>query len=192
MSEQYSLFSQSQLRQIKRPQVKSPETLYLTSKSLQGWQQRVYRFQQQVITNLAQPRQQTLIQTQNDNDAAALTLNPFALPQQNTEFWRGRFPDVGVPALYFVSDAELPVLLYVGETCKSNARWKGEHDCKSYLMNYVALHRRYDRPVSVRISFYLDAPEDVRDRQRLEQQLIQTWRSPFNRENWKHWGTPFK
>jgi hypothetical protein len=21
--------------------------------------------------------------------------------------------------------------------------------------------------------------------------LIEKWRSPFNKENWKHWGTPF-
>ena len=120
-----------------------------------------------------------------------LTLNPYDLPQQNTEFWRGQFPEGGGAAFYFVSDANLPLLLYVGETCHANTRWKGEHDCKRYLMNYVELHRRYERSVSVQVAFYLDAPEATRDRQQLEQQLIQTWRSPFNKENWKHWGTPF-
>ena len=189
MSDQYSLFSQSQLRDIKRPRVKSPEALYLTSNSLQTWKERIARFQSQIIQELSQPQQRSLLE--QDHRPEVLRLNPHELDQKNTEFWRGQFPDVGVPAFYFVIDAEVPLLLYVGETCKSNTRWKGEHDCKRYLMNYVELHRRYGTPVSVRISFYLDAPEVTRDRQSLEQQLIQTWRSPFNKENWKHWGTPF-
>ena len=28
------------------------------------------------------------------------------------------------------------LLLYVGETCQADRRWKGEHDCKSYLAAY--------------------------------------------------------
>lgn len=189
MSEQYSLFSQSQLREIKRPRVKSPETLYLTSNALATWKQRIYRFQQQVVEELDQLQQRSLLQSSDAPEV--LSLNPFSLEQKNTEFWRNRFPDVGVPAFYFVTDAELPIVLYVGETCHSNTRWKGEHDCKRYLLNYVELHRRYQMLVAVRIAFHLEAPAATRDRQNLEQQLIQTWRSPFNKENWKHWGTPF-
>lgn len=190
MSEQYSLFSQSQLRDIKRPTVKSPEAFYLSSPSLDQWKQRIYRFQQGIVAELELPQQHSLLDPPSGSDSV-LSLNPFSLPQQNTEFWRNQFPDVGVPAFYFVTDAELPLLLYVGETCHSNTRWKGEHDCKRYLLNYVELHRRYQSSVAVRISFYLDAPAPARDRQKLEQRLIQKWRSPFNKENWKHWGTPF-
>ena len=190
MSEQYSLFSQSQIREIKRPAVKSSEALYFSAASLEKWKQRIHRFQQSVIQELSQPQQVSLLDPM-PQQPEILSLNPLDLPQQNTEFWRQKFPDVGGSAYYFVSDADVPLLLYVGETCHANTRWKGEHDCKSYLMNYVELHRRYDIPVTVQIAFYQDAPDDTRARQQLEQSLIQMWRSPFNKENWKHWGKPF-
>jgi hypothetical protein len=96
-----------------------------------------------------------------------------------------------VAAVYFVIDRELPLVLYIGETCKSNVRWKGEHDCKRYLQNYVAAHRPHQLPVTVSIGFWRDAPAQTRPRQQLEQALIQLWKAPFNKENWQQWGTPF-
>jgi hypothetical protein len=41
------------------------------------------------------------------------------------------------------------------------------------------------------IAFWSLAPTQTRDRQRLEAALIRRWRSPFNKENWEFWGTPF-
>jgi len=90
-----------------------------------------------------------------------------------------------------VIDYELPLLLYVGETIHSNQRWRGEHDCKRYVQNYVEAHRRHDLATSVNISFYHWAPEKTRDRQQLETALIYKWRSPFNKQNWTLWGKPF-
>ncbi|MCM1983611.1 GIY-YIG nuclease family protein [Lyngbya confervoides] len=190
MYQQQSLFSKSTLRELERPYGSRSTPMTFSATMLQAWKQRIYRFQQTVLADRSQPLQGSILET----DALWSTLqqlDPFSLPQQNTEFWRGSFPDPGTAAYYFVTDMELPLLLYVGETCQSNQRWKGEHDCKGYLFNYVALHRRYDQAVSVRIGFCFEAPKATRHRQRLEQQLIQHWRSPFNKENWRHWGTPF-
>ncbi|MEO0688447.1 MAG: GIY-YIG nuclease family protein, partial [Cyanobacteria bacterium J06649_11] len=44
---------------------------------------------------------------------------------------------------------------------------------------------------AVNIAFWWDAPDSTRPRQKLELELIQKWRSPFNKENWKLWGQPF-
>ncbi|MGP1384298.1 MAG: GIY-YIG nuclease family protein [Thainema sp.] len=118
-------------------------------------------------------------------------IDPFTLRQQNTEFWRWKFDDVGVAALYFVIDYEVPILLYVGETVKSNQRWKGEHDCKRYLVNYRQTHYQLEIPTALSIGFWPHAPAERKPRQQLESALIKKWRSPFNKENWTFWGTPF-
>ena len=69
MSEQYSFFSQSQMRDLKRPTVKSPEALYLTSNSLDDWKQRIHRFQQEVIEELHLPQQYSLLDPPNPDNA---------------------------------------------------------------------------------------------------------------------------
>jgi hypothetical protein len=167
--------------------------------ALQQWKQRIVTFQHHVKTCV--PAQQgnlfdgmddgTLTDRVNFEFADPDRINPFALPQKNTEFWRWKAEDMGVAALYFVIDDQAAILLYVGETVKSNQRWKGEHDCKRYLMNYVSAHRSLDLPVRVNIRFWAKAPAQTRPRQRLESALIRKWRSPFNKENWEFWGTPF-
>jgi hypothetical protein len=155
---------------------------------LQGWKQRVAAYQAQVIAAPA-VEQGTLFELTAATPAT--TIDPFALPPQNAEFWRGRFHESGVPALYFVVDHEVPVLLYVGETVKSNQRWQGVHDCKRYILSYVEAHRHHDLPVTVNIGFWPHATADRKSRQGLERELIRRWRSPFNKENWATWSTPF-
>jgi len=185
--EQISLFAVSEVRSTYRVEALAP--LEMSREALQDWKQRIYQYQEQVRLKSA-PAQGSLFEaaiapTQPD------LINPFALPQQNTEFWRWKAEDQGVAALYFVMDYELPILLYVGETVKSNQRWKGEHDCKRYLVNYRQVHYRYQLPSQLGIAFWSQAPVDTRDRQRLELALISQWRSPFNKENWHRWSTPF-
>ena len=124
------------------------------------------------------------------------TINPFELRKQNTEFWRWQFDDVGVAAMYFVIDYastahSCPVVLYIGETIKSNQRWKGEHDCKRYLLNYRQAHYDNGLGSELGIAFWPKAPGDRKARQQLELALIRHWRSPFNKENWRFWNTPF-
>lgn len=185
------------------PPVQSPSSLIagcpLSDEALQTWKQRIVTFQHHVqttgsvqqgnlfddVTDITLPDWVRSAEVDSDN------IDPFTLPQQNTEFWRWKINDVGIAALYFVIDYQATLLLYVGETVKSNQRWKGEHDCKRYLMNYVSAHRSLNLPVQVNISFWAKAPVQTRRRQRLESALIRKWRSPFNKENWEFWGTPF-
>jgi hypothetical protein len=160
---------------------------------LQSWKQRIFEYQQQVKISPA-------IEQANLFDVLLATnlpqpdpngINPFSLPQQNTEFWRWKAADQGTAALYFVIDYELPILLYVGETVRSNQRWKGVHDCKRYLLNYRQAHYQHQLTSMLGIAFWAEAPVATRPRQRLESALIDKWRSPFNKENWDFWATPF-
>jgi hypothetical protein len=155
---------------------------------LQSWKQRVAQYQAGVRSGPAIAQGSLFDLTEA---SPADTLDPFALSPQNAEFWRGQFQESGVPALYFVVDHEVNLLLYVGETVKSNQRWKGVHDCKRYILSYVEAHRAHGLPVAVNIGFWPYAERDRKARQTLELELIQRWRSPFNKENWTTWGTPF-
>lgn len=186
--EQQSLFSVAELQTVRyRVPV---EPLAISQEALQEWKQRVFQFQQKVKVNPAAEQGSLFGLTPSPEDIAA-TIDPFSLPQQNREFWRWKVEDAGVASFYFVIDYELPLLLYVGETVKSNQRWKGEHDCKRYIENYVLAHRQVGAAIAVRIAFLTWAPTETRPRQQLESALIARWRSPFNKENWNLWGTPF-
>lgn len=160
----------------------------LTARELQTWKQRLVKFQQAVRADKA-PTQGTLFAIAES--PTAHTIDPFTLPQRNTEFWRGQVTDVGNAALYFVVDHTGPLVLYVGETIKANQRWQGTHDCKRYILSYLSAHRAHGLPVQVTIGFWPYAAENRKARQALESELIQTWRSPFNKENWRRWATPF-
>ncbi|WP_245939722.1 GIY-YIG nuclease family protein [Stenomitos frigidus] len=192
--DQLSLFSVSEQKTLAYGS-KQPDLLKISSDALQDWKQRLFQYQQQI--HVAPTLQQGALfdltssigSASGDIDVASI--DPFSLPQQNTEFWRWKASDAGVAALYFVIDYELPILLYVGETVKSGQRWKGEHDCKRYLLNYRQVHYQNQLDTLLGIAFWSLAPTQARDRQRLETALIQRWRSPFNKENWEFWGTPF-
>ncbi|MBD2067500.1 GIY-YIG nuclease family protein [Leptolyngbya sp. FACHB-671] len=190
--DQLLLFSPEDLRGY-RSLGRQEEFLEMDCVALQSWKQRIFQYQQQV--KISPPTEQgtlfdpglTSSSTQPDPDG----INPFNLPQQNTEFWRWKAADQGTAALYFVIDYELPILLYVGETVKSNQRWKGVHDCKRYLLNYRQIHYQHQLTSMLGIAFWAEAPVATRPRQRLESALIYKWRSPFNKENWDFWATPF-
>lgn len=156
---------------------------------LSAWKQRLSQFQQQV--RVTPTVEQGCLFEQPASSSVAASLDPFSLPQQNAAFWRGQFQESGVPALYFVVDHEAAILLYVGETIKSNQRWKGVHDCKRYILNYLETHRQHQLTATVNIGFWPYAAADRKTRQNLESELIYRWRSPFNKENWSFWNTPF-
>lgn len=160
----------------------------LTVSELTAWKQRIWQFQQSVRSD-AGSTQGTLFDTVATSPVD--DIDPFMLPQRNAEFWREQFTDTGNAALYFVVDHEADLLLYVGETVKANQRWKGTHDCKRYILNYVSAHRATELAVQVNIGFWPYAPEARKARQSLEAELIRKWRSPFNKENWRMWATPF-
>lgn len=186
--EQPSLFSDLELRQIRHSSLNTSPLLEMRAQTLDSWKQRIIQYQQQMIQSSS--AQGTLFDGHR-LEADLETLDPFQLRSQNIEFWRWPTHEPGLAALYFVIDHEVSLLLYVGETCRANQRWKGVHDCKRYVRNYIAAHRMHSLPVSVSIGFWPHAPAATRPRQRMERSLIDKWRSPFNKENWKHWGTPF-
>jgi hypothetical protein len=186
--------------------------LSLGPSELDAWKQRILSFQIQLqsapaaqqgslfdlastaASPKASPAEQPL------ELASFADIDPFSLRRQNTEFWRWQFDDVGVAAMYFVIDyaakaeadkSSQPLLLYIGETVKSNQRWKGVHDCKRYLTNYRQSHYENGLESELGIAFWPYAPSDRQARQKLESDLIYRWRSPFNKENWRFWNTPF-
>lgn len=191
MSEhQPSLFSAAELKGCYSVTPAAGSEISLAA--LRDWKQRIWQYQQQVRVQI--PTQQGNLLEPDSFESVSLDpdlIDPLTLPRQNTEFWRWKADDMGVSALYFVIDYELPILLYVGETVKSNQRWKGEHGCKRYLLNYRQVHYQHNLVSTLGIGFWAEAPTQTRPRQRLERALIQKWRSPFNKENWQFWATPF-
>lgn len=188
---QLSLFSVSEARSLDSWTPLDPCPLSLTA--LQDWKNRVSAFQQQVRWEPTS-QQQSLFASELSYITPSIDpdrLDPFQLLPQNINFWRWKVADGGDASLYFVMDYQVPLLLYIGETVKSNQRWKGEHDCKRYLSHYRQAHYTYQQDTQIGIAFLRGVPTQHKARQRLERRFIERWRSPFNRENWALWGTPF-
>jgi len=179
-----------------------PDPLPLLKHQLEDWQQRLAQHQRPLFDGQRGPAEQGLLFPQalapaggdGPEDAAAL-FNPLDLRPQALSFWRWpQAPQQGA-ALYFVVDqpssAANPLLLYVGETGRADQRWKGEHDCKSYLAAYSEALLKANLSLQLSIRFWLDVPAQVKPRRALEQALIQRWLPPFNKETRARWATPF-
>lgn len=147
------------------------------------WQERIKTYQQRIKTE--RPHQSHLfISTE------PVLIDPFSLEIFPEDFYR--FPkEQGDACIYFVIDFDVPLLLYVGETNHSHKRWRGLHDCKNYLTQYRAVLHSHQQNSRIGITFYWDAPLQKQARLKLEQSFIRRWRSPFNKENWHYWHTPF-
>ena len=126
-------------------------------------------------------------------DATSLRL--LELRSQPLSFWRWPAPNRQGAALYFVTDSpsrlDWPLLLYIGETGRADRRWKGDHDCKTYLAQYGEALQRAGLELQLSIRFWLDVPEGIRPRRQLEQALIRHWLPPFNKETRQRWPAPF-
>ncbi len=160
---------------------------------LQVWKQAIAKYQSHITRAI--PATQISLFDLPSSHCDPDVINPFNLPIHPVEFYRLPSTDDGDSCIYFVIDLissfQEPVLLYIGETCQSNKRWKGAHDCKRYLLNYQELHITHKSPTQVVMTFWWESPRLVQPRQQLERTLIKKWRSPFNKENWNFWGTPF-
>lgn len=175
-------------------------------RQLLEWQERLATYQAPLWTDVlaGQPQQSSLFpsgDTANqaaqvlDPGAQARALRPLALPAESLAFWRWpQAPHQG-PALYLVLDRPnhlaQPLLLYVGETARADRRWKGAHDCKSYLAAYREALARAELSATLSIRFWCEAPAATAARRALEQALIQRWKPPFNKETRGRWSTPF-
>ncbi len=125
----------------------------------------------------------------------AAALNPLSLQPQSLSFWRWPEAPHRGAAVYLVIDRPEPeadpLLLYVGETGRADRRWKGDHDCKSYLAAYGEALRKAGLPMALSIRFWCDVPAAIAPRRALEQALIRRWLPPFNKETRERWATPF-
>lgn len=169
--------------------------LAIAQEQLLGWQQRLAAVQAPLFEGLSNALQGDLFSGAATANGAEL-LNPLQLRPQPLNFWRWpQAPQRGA-ALYFVTDQPpllpTPLLLYVGETAQADRRWKGEHDCKSYLAAYGEALHRAGLASQLSIRFWLDVPEAVKARRALEQALIRRWQPPFNKEMRSRWATPFQ
>jgi len=181
---QFNLFSDLSFQPVSRP-----ATLVMDKPALVRWKSQIYDYQQRA--KASQPVQQTALFDLTPAHCDPDSIDPFALQLHPSEFYR--LPDNDSEAcLDFIIDNTLPILLYVGETKRTPSQWwKGIHDAKGYVANYVSLNCQYKLDVAVVAAFWWDVPADTRPRQQLELILIQKWRSPFNRENWQWYGQPF-
>ena len=191
---QLDLFSQSE---VSVTPSNKPPILLMDVAALSKWKARIFTHQQRV--KKAQPvKQESLFTLSSEVTLCGSPthvdphiIDPFTLKPSPLSFYRLPADSPGQACLYFVIDMTADLLLYVGETCKSNKRWKGTHDCKRYIEKYLDLHYKYELNTAVNIAFWWDAPEKTRPRQELELALIQKWKPPFNKENWQYWGQPF-
>ena len=175
--------------------------LPLDATQLQQWQQRLLDYQHPCFEAVA--RGANLAAGQIDLFSASVSgpaetvqrLNPLALAAQHLQFWRWPEPQSDGAALYFVLDRpphlDGHLLLYVGETMQADRRWKGEHDCKTYLAAYGEALQQVGLGSQLSIRFWNDAPAATRPRRALEQALIRHWLPPFNKETRGRWATPF-
>ena len=165
-----------------------PESLSMDTGALVQWKIKIAAHQQRTKEN--QPVQGTLF----DVTKAHVDLDkidPFNLRPCPMSFYRSPVDSPGDACIYFVVDSAAELVLYIGETSKSNKRWKGTHACKRYLDKYQSLHYQHGLSCAVNIAFWWDVPVQTRARQQLELGLIERWKAPFNKENWSLWSAPF-
>ena len=168
--------------------------LYIDRKVINEWQRKITDHQYPIFNsgykNITQP---SLFESKEEelNDP----FNPIELTPLPLSFWRWTNTMHEGPAIYFVMDkiinTEQNIVLYIGETISAGKRWKGEHDCKNYLSNYSETLQKANMTTKLNIRFWLDVPINTKERRQLEQELIQTWLPPFNKETRKIWATPF-
>ena len=169
-------------------------TLPLQPQQLLEWQQRLHDHQAPLFRGEQPTAAQGDLFGATPTDAAA-GLDPLALVPLPLSFWRWPESPHRGAAIYLVLDRpphlDQPLLLYVGETLAADRRWKGDHDCKSYIAAYGEALQRCQLPSQLSIRFCCDVPRTTRHRRGLEQELIQRWLPPFNKETRQRWATPF-
>lgn len=182
--QQLDLFSDLALTPARRT-----EHLVMSSDTLAQWKAQIFDYQQQV--RASQPPKQATLFELAPKHCDPDRIDPLLLQVRSLSFWRMPADSPGDSCVYFILDNAAALILYIGETCRSNKRWKGVHDCKKYVASYQDLHYQYGLKTAVNITFWWDAPVHRKHRQELELSLILKWRSPFNKENWERWGQPF-
>ena len=191
LERQYNLFNNSELDFSEN---NFHQDISIEKKVLKEWQEKIINHQSSILkSNSRDVTQSSLFESISEK--LNQTFNPTQLTPLPLSFWK--WPDAihKGPAVYFVMDtvinSEENIILYIGETISAEKRWKGEHDCKSYISNYLETLQKANITTNLNIRFWLDVPIKTKERRQLEQDLIQTWLPPFNKETRGIWATPF-
>ena len=111
--------------------------LKIKGEILTKWRERIYNHQFKISKDTQNKNlHQTSLPINTISDERKI--DPFSLQPLSLNFWRTNQYIHNGPAMYFVIDSmkSSKIILYIGETNSANKRWKGEHDCKNYLMSY--------------------------------------------------------
>ena len=188
---QYNLFNKND---ILFPEKNSSQEIYINKKIIEEWHKKIINHQSRIFKYGYKDINQPSLFEPN-SDVSKETFNPIQLTPLSLSFWRWPKTSHEGPAVYFVMDkiinSDENIILYIGETISAGKRWKGEHDCKSYLSNYSETLQKATVTTKLNIRFWLDVPINTKERRKLEQQLIQAWLPPFNKETRRIWATPF-
>ena len=170
------------------------DELIISGARLRDWQSRLHRHQAPLLQGHPQSGQTQLFGSTRPAELHA-RFSPLKLRALPLSFWRWPDSPHHGAAIYAVMDRPDhlpdPILLYIGETVAADRRWKGDHDCKTYLASYGEALTRAGLGSQPSIRFWGDVPADLKARRQLEQTLIQTWLPPFNKETRGRWATPF-
>ena len=161
---------------------------------IKEWRQKIINHQSLLFRHGYKKTNQSSLFESNDEKSNE-TFTPIDLTPLPLSFWKWPKSIHQGPAIYFVMDklinSDENIILYIGETISAEKRWKGEHDCKSYLSIYSDTLQKANIPTKLNIRFWLDVPTKTKERRQLEQKLIQAWLPPFNKETRRIWATPF-
>ena len=170
------------------------QEIYIDKKIIKEWQQKIIKHQSPIFKYGYRSVNQASLFESNP-EVLNKIFNPIELTPLSLSFWKWPRTMHEGAAVYFVMDKIIEtdehIILYIGETISAEKRWKGEHDCKSYLSNYSESLQKANLTTKLSIRFWLDVPIETKARRKLEQKLIQTWLPPFNKETRGIWGTPF-
>ena len=188
---QYNLFNNNDFNSSETNKL---QDINIDEKVIKEWQKKIIRHQSPFFRHgYKKVNQPSLFEVNSENLNA--TFNPINLTPLPLSFWKWPKSMHQGPAVYFVMDniinSEENIILYIGETISAEQRWKGEHDCKSYLSSYSDTLQKANITTKLNIRFWLDVPSKTKERRKLEQRLIQTWLPPFNKETRRIWATPF-
>ena len=170
------------------------QDIFITKRIIKEWQEKIITYQSSILKYGYKDINQTSL-FQSSSEELNEPFNPIDLTPLPLSFWRWPKAMHEGPAIYFVMDklidSDENIILYIGETISAEKRWKGEHDCKNYLLNYSESLQKANISTKLNIRFWLDVPIKTKERRKLEQKLIQTWLPPFNKETREIWATPF-
>ncbi len=188
---QYDLFKHND---INVSEIKILQDIFIDKKIIKEWQEKIINHQSTIFKYGYQDINQSSLFEPNSKELNK-SFNPMDLSPLPLSFWRWPKAMHKGAAIYFVMDniidSDENIILYIGETIAAEKRWKGEHDCKNYLSSYCDCLQKANMSTKLNIRFWLDVPNKTKERRKLEQELIQAWLPPFNKETREIWATPF-